>query len=347
MEIRHFTTGLAAAALLATTSAAPALAQSDGAVADFYSGKSIELIVGYSPGGGYDTYARTLARHIGDYIPGKPNVIVRNMPGAGSLTAANRLYNVSRKDGTVMATFGRGIAFEPLFENKSARFKASDFNWIGSANNEVSICVAWHTTGVTSLKQVREKELAVGGTGTGADTNIFPTVLNNVLGTRFKIVSGYPGGSEVNLAMERGEVSGRCGWSYTSLLTSHPDWLKENKINILAQISTAKHPDLPNVPLVTEFADTDRERRILNLIAARQTMGRPYAMPPGVPEARVDAVRDAFMQTMKDPEFRKKAAQAKLELEPVSGADVQALVKDVYDSPKEIIEAARKALDSQ
>ena len=312
-------------------------------VADFYKGKNVDLYIGYSSGGGYDIYARVLSRHIGKHIPGNPNVVVKNMPGAGSLVLANWLYNVGPKDGLAFGTIGRGTGFDPLLGAPNAKFEAAKFNWIGSMNDEVSVCGAWHTTGITKLEELTQKELFVGGTGPAADTDQFPKILNGVLGTKFKIVPGYPGGNDVNLAMERGEVQGRCGWSWSSVIATHKKWYDDKLFRVLVQLSLSKHPDLPDVPLVMDFAKTDEQQRIFRLVFARQVMGRPFLAAPGVPEDRVAALRKAFMETMKDPAFIAEADKAKLEINPVSGEDVQKLVIDVHrDTPPAI---AKKVAD--
>src|SRR5499427_4199554 len=202
--------------------------------AEFYRGKTVEIYVGYTVGGGYDLYARLLARHIGKHIPGNPTVIAKNMEGAASLRLANWLYQVAPKDGSVFGTIGRGTAFDPILGQKGAQFDGTKFTWIGSANNEVSVCVSWNaTSGIKKFEDLFTKEITVGGTSMSADTDQFPRILNGVLGTKMKIVSGYPGGSEVVLAMERGEVQGRCGWSWSSLISTHKSWLDEKKITVL------------------------------------------------------------------------------------------------------------------
>ncbi len=304
--------------------------------ADFYKGKTVDLYIGYSAGGGYDLYARALARHIGRFIPGNPTVVPKNMPGAGSLVLANWLYNVAPKDGTAFGTIGRGTGFDPLLGSTKAQFDASKFNWIGSMNDEVSVCVAWHTTGITKLEQVTQRELTVGGTGPAADTDQFPKVLNGTIGTKFKVVTGYPGGNDVDLAMERGEVMGRCGWSWSSVIATHKNWIDENKISVLVQLSLKKHPDLPNVPLVMDFAANNEQKQIFKLVFARQPMGRPFLAPPGIPAERVAALRQAFMATMKDAQFLAEAGKMQLEIEPVSGEAVQEIVKEVDQTPKSV-----------
>jgi len=234
MRISKLVRCTVAAAALAVVPATIASAQSP---AEFYKGKNVDLMVGYSAGGGYDVYARMIARYIGKHIPGNPTVVVKNLDGAGSLRLANALYNQLPKDGTVFGTVARGAAFDPLLGNKAAQFDASKFSWIGSANDEVSVCVAWHTSGITKIEETFDKELVVGGTGPSADTDQFPRIVNGVLGTKMKIVTGYPGGNDVSLAMERGEVQGRCGWSWSSVISTRKDWYDSKKINVLVQMS--------------------------------------------------------------------------------------------------------------
>ena len=327
----------ATATLLALMPISSVCAQSP---AEFYKTKNVDLYIGYSVGGGYDIYARLLARHMGKHIPGNPTVVPKNMDGAGSLRLANWLYNVGAKDGSVFGIIGRGTGFDPLLGNKGAQFDATRYTWIGSANDEVSICVAWHTSGITRFEDLLSKELTVGGTGASADTDQFPRIMNGMLGTKMKIVSGYPGGNDIGLAMERGEVSGRCGWSWSSVKSTHPNWLRDKKINVLVQLALAKHPDLPDVPLVVDLATTEEQRLIFKLIFARQVMGRPFLAPPNVPAERAAALRKAFMDTMADKDFLADAERAQLEITPVPGEKIQELVKTIYQTPAEV---ARKA----
>jgi tripartite-type tricarboxylate transporter receptor subunit TctC len=308
--------------------------------ADFYKGRNVDLYIGYSVGGAYDLYARVIARHLGKHIPGNPTIVPKNMEGAGSLRLANWLYNVGPKDGTALATIGRGTAFDPLLGSKGAQFQADRFTWIGSANNEVSVCVAWKTSGINKLEDVLAKELIVGGTGQAADTDQFPRVLNGVLGTKFKIVTGYPGGNDVTLAMERGEVKGRCGWSWSSVIATHKRWIDDKSIIVLAQLSLDKHPDLPDVPLIMDFAKSEDQQRMFKLIFARQVMGRPYLAPPGVPADRAAALRKAFVDTMQDPDFLAEAEKSQLEINPVAGTEVEKLVRDLYQTPKALADKA-------
>jgi tripartite-type tricarboxylate transporter receptor subunit TctC len=330
------------AAIMAVGLTATARADS---VADFYKGKTVELYIGYSVGGGYDTYARLLARHIGKHIPGNPTVVPKNMPGAGSLKLTNWLYEAAPQDGTVFGSIARAAPFDPLFGNKKAMFKASKFNYIGSANNEVSVCVAMADSGVKTFDDLKKKQLIVGGTGDTADTVQFPKILNAVFGTKMKIINGYPGGKDVILAMERGEVQGRCGWSWSSVKSTKQDWIDSKKVNILVQLSTGKHPELPDVPLIMDLTKSPDDKKLLNIIFARQELGRPYVAPPNVPAERVKALQDAFMATMKDPEFLAEAKNADLEIGPVSGSRVQALVADAYDANPKIIQRIHDILE--
>lgn len=309
---------------------------------EFYAGNTIDLYIGYSVGGGYDLYARMLAAHMGKHIPGNPTIVPRNMEGAGSLRMANWLYNVGPRDGTAFGIFARGVPFGPLLGSEGAEFDATKFNYLGSMNEEVSICATWHTTGVDTFEKLQTTEVIVGGTGPDSDTDQFPKVVNGVLGTKMRVVSGFPGGNDVVLAMERGEVGGRCGWSWSSVKATHPDWVDEKKVNILFQMAINKHVDLPDIPLIMDLAQSEEQKQVLRLIFARQTLGRPFAAPPEVPEDRLKALRDAFMATLKDPEFLAAAQEADLEITAVSGEDVQALVAEVYQTPPEL---AAKAAD--
>jgi tripartite-type tricarboxylate transporter receptor subunit TctC len=328
---------MATAACIALSAASSAGAQSP---AEFYKGKNVDLYIGYSAGGGYDLYARLLAKHIAKHIPGNPTIIPKNMEGAGSLRLANWLYNVAPKDGTAFGIIGRGTGFDPLLGHKGAQFDATKFTWIGSANNEVSVCVAWHTSGITKFEDVLNRELIVGGTGPAADTDQFPKVVNGVLGTKMRVIAGYPGGNDVSLAMERGEVHGRCGWSWSSVKSTQQKWLEEKKINVLVQLALDKHPDLPDVPLVMDLAKSDEQRQVLKLIFARQVMGRPFLAPPGVPKDRAEALRKAFMDTMTDPEFLAETEKAQVEIVPVPGEKIQTLVTELYQTPPAIAQKA-------
>ncbi|MDH3240110.1 MAG: hypothetical protein OEO83_05535 [Alphaproteobacteria bacterium] len=313
--------------------------------AEFYKKARVTIHIGFGVGGGYDAYARALSRHMGRHIPGNPKFTAQNRPGAGSMRLTNELYNSLPQDGTAVGMISRGIPMEALFGNKSAKFNPTKFNWIGSLNNEVSTCVTWHTSGIDTLDKFLHNKVVVGATGPGADTTIFPKVLNNVGGGNLRLVLGYPSGTAANLAMERGEVQGRCGWSWSSLVSVGAQWVKDKKINIVVQMSTSKHPELTKmgVPWVMDLAKTDRQKKILSLIFARQAMGRPIVAPPGVPESRVKILRDAFDATMKDPKFLAETKGRNLEVTPVSGSDVQALMTEIMSTPQDVVQAAKEA----
>lgn len=305
--------------------------------AEFFRGKSIEVYVGFGAGGVYDVYARLLSRFMGKYIPGTPALVPKNMDGAGSLRLANHLYNAAPRDGTTFGTISRGTGFEALFGNTTAQFDGTKFNWIGSASNEVSVCYAWHTSGIAKFEDLLTRAQIVGASGRSADSYQFPKIANSVLGTNFKIVTGYRGGNDIDLAIERGEVQGRCGASWTSLRALHPTWLSERKVNIFFQMGLSKHSDLPDVPLIIDLAKTDEARTILRLVFSRQVMAWPFLLPPGVPADRIEVLRQAFLNTMQDKDFLAEADKAKIEIAPVSGAEVQKLVQEIYATPPDIV----------
>jgi tripartite-type tricarboxylate transporter receptor subunit TctC len=297
----------------------------------FYQSKQIELDINSSVGGGYDLYARLLARHMGKYIPGDPTIVPKNMVGASGLRLANWLASAAPRDGTVIGAVSRATAFEPLLGNKNAQYDGTKFGFIGSGNDEVSVCVTWHSSGVATFQDALQKMVTVGAAGTvGDDTYQFPALLDRMFGAKFKIVRGYPGGNEINLAMEQGEVQGRCGIPWSTVKATRRDWIDDKKVNFLMQFSLAKHPDLPDVPLVTDLAKTDEQRKIVKLIFGRQVMGRPFALPPGVPKERLAELRKAFDATMVDKDYLADAAKMKLEVKPVSGEQIERLVDDIY-----------------
>lgn len=312
-------------------------------VADFYKDKRITMWIGYSSGGGYDRYARTLSRHIGRHIPGNPKFVAKNKTGAGSMILTNEVYSTLPQDGTVIAAVGRGMPMEPLFGNKQAKFDPRKFGWLGSTNNEVSTCVTMGTTGIESFKDLQTRGATLGGTGKGADTDTFPTVMNNLLNTRLKLVTGYPGGNDINFAMEKGELDGRCGWSWSSVKATRASWLKSGKINVILQMSTAKHAELPNIPLIIDLAKSEQDKQIMKLIFARQAWGRPFNTTPNVPKARLAALQAAFDATMKDPKYIADMKRQKLELNPISGRQIQGMIEDLYKSPKDLVARAAKA----
>ena len=325
----------AALALLAAAVTVPPTTRAQSA-APFYKDRTIDLYIWTSVGGAYDTYARILARHMPRHIPGGPQIVPRNMIGAAGVKLTGFLYSGAPRDGTAIGTIARGNAFDPLVGVPGATWDGRQFNWLGSTNNEVSVCVTWHTSGVATFEEARSRELIVGATGATADSYQYPKIVNAVLGTRFKIISGYAGGNEVDLAMERGEVQGRCAWSWTSVKGLKPKWLAERKINILYQMGLTRHADLPHVPLIIDLARNDEERLMLRYMFVRQVMAWPYIAPPGVPTDRVEQLRTAFMATMRDSAFLADAAAASLEITPVSGAELQRLVAEIYATPAHI-----------
>jgi tripartite-type tricarboxylate transporter receptor subunit TctC len=266
------------------------------------------------------------------------------MPGAGSLRSANWLYNAAPKDGSVIGMFSRGMAMEPLIGTSQTQFDAQKFSWLGSGTNEVSTCVTWHESPVKTWADALKTPFTVGGEGSGSDPDIFATVVRNVFGVKLRLVSGYPGSAEVALAIERREVDGRCGWSYSSLKLQRPDWVTHKQVNILVQLALSKTPELPDVPLITDFATNDRQRQILRLVFSRQAMARPFTAPPGIPAERKAALRKAFDETMKDPAFLEEAKQRGLEVNPVSGAEIDELIGELYRSPPDVVAEVRASI---
>jgi len=322
----------------------PANAQED--VAAFYRGKQLRMVVGTGPGGGYDLFARAVARHIGNHIPGNPTVIVQNQAAAGGLVMVNQLYSLGPKDGTVIAAPINGIPTAPLLEPAAARFDAAKLNWIGSTNRETYVAYAWHTAGVRSLADLLQRELIVGATAAGTTLVDFPLVTNKFLGTRFRVVRGYDSTPQINVAMERGEVEGIGGIGWQSVKTQLPQWIAEKKITVIAQYGLHRDPDLAAAPTMLELAKTDADRQALTMMFARTEYGRPYFVPPDVPAARVEALRRAFDATMKDREFIADAAQLQLDLSPATGEEVQALVAKLAGTPADIVARVRAALEA-
>ncbi len=303
------------------------------------------LYIGYSPGGGYDTFGRLLAAHIGRHLPGTPNVIVRNMPGASSMVLANYLYSVAPRDGTAFGAVAPGIVTAALYKTQGVNYDARRFTWLGSMASEVALVVAWHQAGINSIQDVMERELIVGTANPGSGNHDYPTVLNAVVGTKFKLVPGYPGQTEIIVAMERGEVQGVASWNISGIFQSRPQWLPERRIVPLLQLAFAKHPTLPDVPLVLDLAKTDADRQVLELVFAQQAMVRPYIAPPAMPAERASALRGAFDAALKDPALRADAKKRRVEISgEMTGEDVLALVERLYATPQEVIDRAAQAL---
>jgi tripartite-type tricarboxylate transporter receptor subunit TctC len=340
----NLTAAVAAASIIGTV-VTPAWSQTP---AEFYKGKNVNIVIGYSVGGGYDAYARLLAVHLGRHIPGNPSVVPQNMVGAGSLRSAQYLDAVAPKDGTVIATFGRNIPIDPLMDTSGGpKFDGRKFNWIGSITSDVSLCISWNTSQIKKWDDMLTKQYVAGGNQAGSDPDMFASIVKGIFDAKVKLVTGYPGTADMSLAMERGEIDGFCGLSYSTLKAQHPDWIKDKKINLLLQASMAKEPNLPDVPLITELVKTPDQVKVLKLLVASQIMARPFAAPPGTPPDRVAALRKAFDETMKDPAFLADAKRLNFDVDPVSSAAIEKLLAELYATPKEIIDQAVKIMALQ
>jgi tripartite-type tricarboxylate transporter receptor subunit TctC len=309
-------------------------------VEDFYRGRDITLIIASGVAGGYDTYARVFARHFAEHVPGRPAIIPKNIPAGGGLTAANTLYSVSAKDGLTIAALTNGVAMDPLFGNPGARFDAQKFGWIGSIGKLQNVCATWHESPIKVVAAARVREVVVAAAGATSNTAIVPRVLNTLLGTRFKIVTGYDSGTGLNMALESREVEGICGLSWSTLKASRPDWIRERKLNVILQMALDKLPELADVPSALDLVGDSADRRVLELILIRQEMGRPLVAPPGVPPARLAALRDAFAATMKDPGFLAEAGRLQLEIDPLGGEAIAKLLAGAYAAPRDVVARA-------
>ena len=321
--------------------AAPVSAQS---AAEFYKDKKLNMIIGFGPGGGYDQWARVVARHMGKHIPGNPSFVPQNMPGAGSLTAANHIYSVAPKDGTTIGIIARDAPLAPLTGAEGGRFDALKFTWLGSPTAETNVCIAHKNSGMKTLADVQAKELIIGDTGPGTGTYTYPRVLNAILGTKFKVVGGFPASSDVFLAMERGEVHGICE-SYDSVLGKKPDWIKDGVVNVLVQGGAEPNAHI-KAPFIFDLAKTDEQKQALVFVYSGQGIGRPFVAPPDLPADRVKVLQAAFDATMRDPEFIADAAKQKLEVEPVPGDKLAQILKSIYATPKPIVEKIGKILEA-
>jgi tripartite-type tricarboxylate transporter receptor subunit TctC len=336
--------GLGAAVMAAIIgAAASASAQT---AEEFYKGKSIDLVIGYPPAGSNDVYARLLARHLGKHIPGKPNIIPKNMPGAGSFLALAHMANVAPNHGTAIAIGAPTSALDEKLGTQGVRFKTAEFNWIGRIDSLVNIVFMWHTSKVKTVADAQQIESTLSGTGAGSTVSVYPTVMNNVLGTKFRLVMGYKGSSEAQLAVERGEVEGH-STSWTAVKVGHPDWLPSKKITIPVQFALKKHPELPDVPTVVELARNDEERAVLRAVMNATEIGTAFMTTPGVPADRVTALRRAFDATMKDPEFLADAERTKLTVGPITGEELQQLVGEVANLTPALAEKVQAAYASK
>jgi tripartite-type tricarboxylate transporter receptor subunit TctC len=313
-------------------------------VADFYRGKTVTLTAGFNPGGGADTYARTIARHIGRHIPGTPSVVVKNMQGASSVIAANHIFNIAARDGTDIGLFAGNIVIDPLINDSRPKYDPCGFNWIGAPSSAPNICLSPAASSFKSIKDVLEREMVVGTTGTaGNSTFDFPTILNSVLGTKFRLVKGYAGSAALNLAMSRGEIEGFCGVSYDFL---HVTGLT-GKVNILIQLGLSKSPSMPDVPFVMDYAANEESRQIFDLVFGWLDFERMIGAPPGIPADRLAALRAAFEHTMKDSEFLADAARTQITISPMSGEDILRFIEQAYRIPTPILEKAATYLGRQ
>ena len=328
---------LIGAALLAA--AAPALAQQGETMP-----KVINIYVAGTAGGGIDLYARMLGRHMGKYIPGNPTINVQDMPGAGGIRAANFIADAAPKDGSAMGTFPGGPLAEPLVGLRNPGYDMSQFQWIGAISRDVSLCISWKGTPFKSLDDARKQEMVVAGTGAGSETDSIPLILNDVLKTKFRVVTGYLGTKETFMAIENGETHGRCGLTFSSLKASKPDWLRDDKINVMLQMGLEKSPELPNVPLASELLNAE-DKQVLELVTMGTAVGRPFAAPPGTPAARVEILRRAFDAAMKDPLLLEEGRTIQAEISPTPGEEVQKIIARLYATPKPVVERTKKLLE--
>jgi tripartite-type tricarboxylate transporter receptor subunit TctC len=307
---------------------------------DFYKGRTLTLVVGYSAGGGFDLYARGFAKFFRNHIPGAANVVVQNMPGAGSLTATNYMANVAPKDGSVLA-IARAPVMELLAGTPSSAFDPLKLTWIGNGATDLTVCGIMNNANVRTMQDAQKIPFTLAGLGPGSDEDMFTKVLNSLFNTKARLVNGYPAGAEAMLAVERGEVDGRCGWSYSSIATQKPDWLANNRLRFLVALTVDRSPKLPDTPSIMELATTDRQRQILGLVVGSQIMGRPFFAPPGVPADRAKALRAGFDQTMMDPAFVADRRAVNEEVNPTNAEDVEALLRKSFATPRELVDETK------
>ena len=331
-----FWTSAAASLFFATLALGAAQAQEP-----FYKGKTVELIIGYPTGGSNDVYARLLSTHLGKHIPGNPVVVARNMPGAGSFLAANHMAAVAPKDGTSIAICAPTIALDEKLGTQGVRFKTAQLNWIGRISPLINIVMIWKTSPVKTVADAQKTEVTLGGTGVGSTVSIYPTVMNNMFGTRYKLIMGYKGSSEAMLALERGEVQGH-STAWEALKTAHPSWKPDGDVTIPVQFALARHSELPEVPTAMEFARTPDEKRVLEAILNATEVGTAFFTTPGAPAERVTLLRRAFDATMQDPDFKADVEKMRVSLAPMKGEDLQTLVSKVSDLPADVTEMVRK-----
>ncbi|HWX82170.1 MAG TPA: hypothetical protein VNZ48_01110 [Xanthobacteraceae bacterium] len=311
--------------------------------AEFYKGKTITLITSTGVGGTYDVIARLVARFMPRYIPGHPGMVVQNMPGGGNVLATNFIYGIAPKDGTAIATIHSAMPLHQVLDSQGIRYDADRFNWLGSTGPQNEVILVWHSAGIRTIADATEREVVVGGTGTGSGMVIIPTMMNNLLGTKFKIVSGYRTSEEVNFGMERGEVQARA-FSFGSITSQHPDWLTEHKVTFIAQEGARREKLLPDVPLLTELAKSEEQRRIFQLVSSAPALGQPYVAPPDLPADRLAVLRSAFAATLKDAAFLAETAKMRFDIDPLGADDVALIARDTTHAPPDIIAKAKAAM---
>lgn len=337
---------IAAAALALGATALPANAQTTQTVEQFYKGRQIDLIIYTANNSAYDLYGRLLIAHMGRFIPGNPTFVPKNMVGAGGLTASRYLYTVAPKDGSVIGTVGRGLAFDPILGRNELGLDFLKFNWIGSMNRESTVALAWNEprVKVKTFEDLQKMELLVPGTGAGADSELIPVALNFLAGTKFKIVKGYKNTGSAAMAVEGGELEGIAYWSWSALRSSHMHWITDNKIHMLFHTGDRVHPEIPKVRLIRDLVTEPTKKAALDFILAREILGRPFLAPPDVPADRVKALRDAFDATLKDKEFLIDSERRRVEINLVTGAEIDQLLKTSAAAPKSVIDAVKEAL---
>jgi hypothetical protein len=343
--------GAAAHSLLVALSAARLLgfcpANAADEAADFYRGKTINVIVGFGAGGGYDLYARLLAHHLGNHIAGQPNVVVQNMEGAGSVRAANYVYSVAPKDGTVIAAVNQNMPMYQMLGGAGAQFNAADINWLGSMAYSNGTLYTWYQSGIKTLEDAKARDVPLGGVGTTSDSYIYPTLINGLLGTRFKVINGYAGTKEIHLALERGEVAGRGGNTWASLTSSNQDWIEQKKINLLVQIGFKSEPEISQVPLLIDLVKATQEQQIVTVVTLPTALGYIHWLAPEVPAGRMKLLRDAYDATMRDKAFLEEAAGHAMMIRPQTGAGIEALIKQAAVVPKPVLERTAQLLGWQ
>jgi len=322
--------------LLAPFELSGAAAQSSG---ELYAGKQIRMVIASGAGGGYDAYGRTLARHMSKHISGNPSIINQNMPGAAGMTATNWAYTVAPKDGTVILATYNSLLAEPLYGNPAARFDPLKFESVGSISKQQNICATWYSNPIKTIEHAKAREVTVASTGATGNSATLPKILNTVLGTKFKVIIGYST-TESRLAVERGEVDGVCGLSWSTLKASNPDWVQNNRINILIQTGAKPQVDLPNVPLIVDLVADPDDKKVIELLAFAEEMGRPFVMPPDTPKELVAVIRHGFEATLKDPAFLAEAEKTMLEVDPISGEEMEQMLKRAYATPKALVQKA-------